>query len=368
VQLAPNASLSLSVEMDGDGLLSATANPTGDGEGSAKRAEIAAKVAAAKAQRSNAPSSEEAAQYLPAPTPGVVVGQGRLATRNVWPDWQTACAPVYDSVSNVGNQDSPSTKQALFDQVAQQGNTIATNAAAGMEAMQSGLSYESLTEGFMTEGETVTAFMIDYTSIDTWEYGREGDTKKTLPAGKALVTSQRLLLLSCQPTHQTNINAIGTPQWGSQQGRLELSYKAANSVSYRPVPLVNFRSVSMMIEASTTGTATVNKQSWNLNRCCGFQWCLLGCGGCLDDCCNNSWSGYNFATSTNDRYIELDYEGPWGEDSKLVMRLNLHSTTPIEAVQAWACALQAACPKLMRPGDVSVVMRHSNAPTETMER
>jgi hypothetical protein len=54
----------------------------------------------------------------------------------VWPDWQTACAPVYDSVSNVGNQDSPNTKQVLFDQVAQQGNTIATNAAAGMEAMQ----------------------------------------------------------------------------------------------------------------------------------------------------------------------------------------------------------------------------------------
>ena len=53
--------------MDGDGLLSAAANPTGDGEGPAKRAEIAAEVAAAEAQRSNAPSSEEAAQYLPAP-------------------------------------------------------------------------------------------------------------------------------------------------------------------------------------------------------------------------------------------------------------------------------------------------------------
>ena len=59
--------------------------------------------------------------------------------------------------------------------------------AGQKNAIQSGLSYESLTEGFMTEGETVTAFMIDYTSIDTWEYGREGDTKKTLPAGKALV-------------------------------------------------------------------------------------------------------------------------------------------------------------------------------------
>ena len=192
----------------------------------------------------------------------------------------------------------------------QQGNAIASSAAAGMEAMQSSLTYEALTAGFMTEGESVTAFMMDYTSLDTWEYGRERDTKKTFPAGKALVTSQRLLMLSCQPTHLTNIVVTGAPQHGGLQGNLELSYKAANSVSYRPVPLVSFRSIAMMIETSSTSVATVNKKAWDLNRCCGLQWCVFGCSlcDCFNGCCNNTWSGWNTTTMTNDRYIELDYE------------------------------------------------------------
>ena len=72
--------------MDGDSLLSATANPS---------AGISSEEAAL------------AAQYLPAPTPGVVGGQGAVQTTNFWPNWETACAPHFASVSNVGNQDSP---------------------------------------------------------------------------------------------------------------------------------------------------------------------------------------------------------------------------------------------------------------------
>ena len=55
--------------MDGDGPLSAAANPAGDGEGSAKRAEIAAKVAACKAQRSNAPRAAKKQPWQHITTP-----------------------------------------------------------------------------------------------------------------------------------------------------------------------------------------------------------------------------------------------------------------------------------------------------------
>lgn len=44
-------------------------------------------------------------------------------------------------------------------------------------------------------------FIIDYETLEVSEYGDKlNQTKKCYPAGKALITSKRLLLLSCQPT------------------------------------------------------------------------------------------------------------------------------------------------------------------------
>jgi hypothetical protein len=216
-----------------------------------------------------------------------------------------------------------------------------------MDQMQGGMSYELLTEGFMTEGESMTTFMLDYSSVESWEYGKRDTTLTHYPAGKALLTSQRLLLLSCQPTSAANIAVSGTPETGNRNGSVSLTYKAANSVSYRPVPLCNFRAISMMIETSSTGEATIVKKATNLGGC---TWSCLGCFRCLNDCCDNSWRGDSFCIATNQRYIELDYEGAWGTDSKLVMRLMIPPTTPVQAVQAWACALQAASPKVMNAG------------------
>jgi hypothetical protein len=210
------------------------------------------------------------------------------------------------------------------------------------------MSYESLIEGFMTEGESVTSFMIDYASVEIWEYGKRDKTLAKYPAGKALLTSHRLLLLSCQPTSSGGITVTGNPEYGRLKGTISLSYKAANSVSYRPVPLANFRSISMMMETSTTGEATVVKSANNLSGCTGCTWCILQWCSFCNDCCDNSWRGDSWSSATNSRYIELDYEGPWGEDSKLVMRLIIPPTAPVQAVQAWACALQAASPKVMK--------------------
>ena len=58
--------------------------------------------------------------------------------------------------------------------------------------------------------------------------------------------------------------------------------------------------------------------------------------------------------------IELDYEGAWGDQSKLVMRIIVPPSMPIQAMQAWATALQATCPKVMNAG--------SAAAAKTMER
>ena len=44
-------------------------------------------------------------------------------------------------------------------------------------------------------------FIIDYETLEVSEYGDKlSQTKQCFPAGKALITSKRLLLLSCQPT------------------------------------------------------------------------------------------------------------------------------------------------------------------------
>ena len=125
-------------------------------------------------------------------------------------------------------------------------------------------------------------------------------------AGKALLTSQRLLMLSCQPTSAGDISVSGSPEQGNRKGTIILSYKAANSVSYRPVTLKSFRSIAMMMETSTTGEATISKKADDLSSC----FCCLSCCSCCDGCCDNVWRGSSFSTATSDRYLELDYEGP----------------------------------------------------------
>jgi hypothetical protein len=61
-----------------------------------------------------------------------------------------------------------------------------------MDSMQSNLSYESLAEGFMTPGESGTTFMLDYTSLQMWEYGKR-ETLQELP-GK--YTNNLLLVIA----------------------------------------------------------------------------------------------------------------------------------------------------------------------------
>jgi hypothetical protein len=72
-----------------------------------------------------------------APIAAVTVRQSQLtSTRAQWPDWNSACSHKYNSVNQLGNRDTKSTKATLFDVVAQHGNSIASTAVAGMDSMQ----------------------------------------------------------------------------------------------------------------------------------------------------------------------------------------------------------------------------------------
>jgi hypothetical protein len=96
----------------------------------------------------------------------------RSSTTNAWPSWEAASSHAAGVVNEVGRIDTQSTNPQLFNAVKEHGASIATTAVAGMESMHGGLSYESLTEGFMTHGESMTTHMIDYTSVEIWEYGQ----------------------------------------------------------------------------------------------------------------------------------------------------------------------------------------------------
>jgi hypothetical protein len=93
------------------------------------------------------------------------------ATFNQWPNWEVASLHDQQKVQDVKAVDTKGTQEGLVSIVAAQGNSIAQTCTGRMEAMQANLSYESLTEGFMTSGESMTTFMMEYKSMETWTYG-----------------------------------------------------------------------------------------------------------------------------------------------------------------------------------------------------
>ena len=227
-------------------------------------------------------------------TPPIVPPKG--GTRNQWKDWPTASAGRTGAVTGAAE---PETSANLDRAISAFGKGIAEAAAQGMEAMNSNLSYESLVEGFMTTGESATTHMLGYDSIKIWEYGQKDATEKVIPAGKALITTQRLLLLSCQPTYSAGVAKTGEPHLGSSSGNYQLSYEAANSVLYQPIPLTCFRSLSLSMASGSHGQAVVHKDRAAINKgiCCG--------------CCKQlgSWTGSASNKTMHDRFIQLAFEG-----------------------------------------------------------
>ena len=85
----------------------------------------------------------------------------QAGTRTQWKDWNAAAAHALPTVDGAAE---PDTSQNLTQTIAASGQAIAQAAAQGMDAINSNLSYESLIEGFMTEGERATTHMSECSS------------------------------------------------------------------------------------------------------------------------------------------------------------------------------------------------------------
>ena len=265
------------------------------------------------------------------------------ANQAIFTDWTTAINQVGKSMTI--EQTAHSQKKRCFggdpgtelkNLVASSGQLVASTAAQNMQAMTSGLSYETLIEGFLLPGEIVDGecSMLDYTSLNTFNVG--STDVKTLPAGKALLTNRRLILVSCQPNLLCDFEQIG-----SAPRQYKLSYDAANSISYTSIPLVNFRDMSMKVETKSHAESTVQKG----DEACS---CLhdLTCG-LLESICPNPFTAFGpYVTAENIRYLDLDYCGAWGEQSKKHLKLNIHQGLQIPAIQQWAAHFQGCCPSI----------------------
>lgn len=194
------------------------------------------------------------------------------------------------------------TKDDLLQVAELQGNEIARAAVDAMGA-NTDLSYEDTINGFLSPGESTTGVMLEYDSAEIWECGDRAESSKLLARGQAVFTDKRLLLVSCKPTALATVTMEGVPQNGHSFGSWQLAYKAANSVSYMPIPLTSFRGVSVSLEISSTGEATVQKKTPDISQregpcpCCPIK--------------DNEWIGSNDVVKSSERYIELDYEGVW---------------------------------------------------------
>ena len=264
------------------------------------------------------------------------------ANQAVFTDWTTAINQVGKSMTI--EQKAHSQKKRCFggdpgtelkNVVASSGELVASTAAQNMQAMTSGLSYETLIEGFLLPGEIVDGecSMLDYTSLETSDVG--STNVKTLPAGKALLTNRRLILVSCQPNLTCDFVGLSPQQF-------KVSYDAANSISYTSIPLVNFRGMSMKVETKSHAESTVQKQGDEQCSCLHDLTC-----GLLERICPNPFMAFGpYTTAENIRYLDLDYCGAWGEQSKKHLKLNIHQGLQIPAIQQWAAHFQGCCPSI----------------------
>ena len=186
-------------------------------------------------------------------------------------------------------------------------------ASQNMQAMSTGMTYESLIEGFLLPGETIDTFasMLDYNSAVVSKMLANGDDSgktELLPGGKAVLTNKRVLLISCQPNVVADFSTgdfIVPGHWMFGYG---LSYAVANSVAYTSIPLTNFRSLEMVVQTSCSATTRVQKAG---RACCltkFFMDMTFGLGE-MCGCEHPHIVTPAFAESKNLRHFKLDYAG-----------------------------------------------------------
>jgi hypothetical protein len=97
----------------------------------------------------------------------------------------------------------------------------------------------------------------------------------------------------------------------------------------------------MKVETKSHAESTVQKGD---EKCS----CLhdLTCG-LLESICPNPFMAFGpYTTTENIRYLALDYCGPWGEQNKKSLKVNIHQGLQIPAIQQWAAHFQGCCPSI----------------------
>jgi len=267
-----------------------------------------------------------------------------MSSTVVWASWQEASQPHRNILDKIMRSDywrkAGRTILEPWDKI---GSACQQLASGGVVASSGDLSYDSMITGFMAAKEETKAEPLRTLKFDFY------DVPLTVPLtpivtrtkGRAVVTNKRLLLLSCEPGYAAHASYTNKPWKGSGKGSVDLRYDAKMSVWYRPVPLANLKSIEMLIETGTVAEGAVLKKT---PETCGCMDCFCCC--CCPTWCDNYYVGQDvMSRSTNDRYVELHYEGEaWKE--KRAVRIHIEPDVPLVEVQSWLADLQANAPNL----------------------
>ena len=158
------------------------------------------------------------------------------STMFAWPSWETCMNPrgtMYPKMKKLQASDRYAAAGATLEAATHKvGTQLHASTVRQMEAHTGNLTYDSLLKGFMSSGENALTHPLQFKSAEIWDY-QQDDKKKTYSQGRCVITSQRLLLMSCEPGTMTKFVQTGAPQKGRAKGRVELNYSASSATTRR---------------------------------------------------------------------------------------------------------------------------------------
>jgi len=220
---------------------------------------------------------------------------------------------------------------ALTGKVNNAGLQLMENVQARVSA-RGNMSYNELLSGLIYKDEQiVSSDYMDYISLSV--YDESFKLLHTKPAGKAILTNKRMLLMSTQYYENFSLTQFGDPK--KNPGGYTMSLTCSDSVYYLPIPLRCFRSVEVKGQTGASGSISLHAQD---PPCRG--WC--GICGCLKDWLPTQLS-YAELNETDVTFGVL--MPPW--EMKTFLRLHLGINVPIQRVRDMLSAFQNAAPSLI---------------------
>lgn len=194
-----------------------------------------------------------------------------------------------------------------------------------------GMSYNEFLPGLIYKDESfVSADHIEYLSLSI--YDETFNLLQTKPAGRAVLTDKRMLLVSSQYHEDFTLTNFGDPK--KLPGGYTMSMSCSDSVYYLPIPLKFFRSIEVQGQTGASGSISVHAQAPPCNGWCGLC-------GCLKD-----WTMMPMAFSElNETDITFGVlMPPW--ERKSFIRLHLGINVPMHRVRDMLSVFQSVTPSI----------------------